>query len=88
MRRRTPGRYVKKCRLQPVKIILYFQGEEYYIIKEELEMKQSLTPKQVRFIRSAWKRRTMDQAALAIMHNVSQPTISNVVTRKVYKKVA
>jgi len=74
--------------LQPVKIILYFQGEEYYIIKEELEMKQSLTPKQVRFIRSAWKRRTMDQAALAIMHNVSQPTISNVVTRKVYKKVA
>ena len=46
-----------------------------------------LTPAQVRKVRKLWRSRKKSQKELAEMLNVSQPTISNVLTGRVYRKV-
>ena len=47
-----------------------------------------LTPAQVRKVRKLWHSRKKSQKELAEMCGVSQPTISNVLTGRVYRKVA
>ena len=47
-----------------------------------------LTPAQVRKVRKLWRSRKKSQKELAEMCGVSQPTISNVLTGRVYRKVA
>ena len=46
-----------------------------------------LTPAQVRKVRKLWRSRKKSQKELAEMYGVSQPTISNVLTGRVYRKV-
>ena len=46
-----------------------------------------LTPAQVRKVRKLWHSRKKSQKELAEMCGVSQPTISNVLTGRVYRKV-
>ena len=46
-----------------------------------------LTPAQVRKVRKLWRSRKKSQKELAEMCGVSQPTISNVLTGRVYRKV-
>ena len=47
-----------------------------------------LTPAQVRKARKLWQSRKKSQKEIAEMFGVSQPTISNVLTGRVYRKVA
>lgn len=55
--------------------------------KDKTSPLSKLSPDEVRAIRRLWKGRRLSQVALAFRYGVSQATISNIVTRKVYRRV-
>jgi len=48
----------------------------------------ALTAAQVRYARKQWAARKLNQSQLARQLGVSQPTISRVIRRKVYRQVS